>query len=162
MLEDRYGLPLSTASAAARDAYVQGTDLLLSAGPGPVRAYERAIAADPAFALAHAAKARASFLAARIPEAQAAAKRARELAVKLPLRERNNVEVILLTVEGGAPKAYALARAHLAQYPRDVMVLAPCTGVFGLIGFSGRKGREQELFELMENLAPCYGEDAWF
>ena len=162
MLEDRYGLPLSTASAAARDAYVQGTDLLLSAGPGPEHAYERAITADPAFALAYVGKARALFLGARISPAQAAAKQARELAQKLPARERNNLEVVLLTVEGSAPKAYALAREHLKAYPRDAMVLAPCTGVFGLIGFSGRKGRERELLELMEGLAAHYGEDAWF
>jgi tetratricopeptide (TPR) repeat protein len=162
MLEDRYGLPLSTASAAARDAYVEGTDLLLSAGPGPERAYERAIAADPGFVLAHAGRARMLFLVAKIPEAKAAAQQARDLAQKLPPRERNNVEVVLLTVEGGAPRAYALAREHLKEYPRDAMVLAPCTGVFGLIGFSGRKGREQELLELMEGLAPHYGDDAWF
>ena len=42
------------------------------------------------------------------------------------------------------------------------MVLAPCTGVFGLIGFSGRKGRERDLLDLMESLAPHYGDDAWF
>jgi len=35
-----------------------------------------------------------------------------------------------------------------------VMVLAPCTGVFGLIGFSGRAGREQEQLAQMEALAP--------
>src|SRR6185503_9503114 len=142
MFEDRYGLSLSTTSVAARDAYVEGTDLLLSAGPGPQRAYERAIAADPGFALAHAGCARAHFLAARIPEAQAAAKQARAVAEQLGERERNNLEVVLLTVEGGGPRAYALAREHLQRYPREAMVLAPCTGVFGLIGFSGRKGRE--------------------
>src|SRR5262245_39451018 len=138
MLEDRYGLPLSTTSAAARDAYVQGVDLLLNAGPSPERAFERGSAADPGFALAHAGQARAHFLAARIPEAQAAAKQARALADALPPRERANLEIVLLTVEGAGPRAYTLAREHLAQHPRDAMVLAPCTGVFGLIGFSGR------------------------
>jgi hypothetical protein len=69
---------------------------------------------------------------------------------------------VLLTVEGASAKAYALAREHLKQYPRDAMVLAPCTGVFGLIEFSGRSGREQELRQLMENLAPHYGEEPWF
>jgi hypothetical protein len=34
--------------------------------------------------------------------------------------------------------------------------------VFGLIGFSGREGREQELRQLMEELAPHYGEEPWF
>ena len=59
-------------------------------------------------------------------------------------------------------EAHALAREHLKQYPRDAMVLAPCTGVFGLIGFSGRKGREQELRDLLEGLAPHWGEDPFF
>ena len=57
MLADRYGLPLSSASAVARDAYVQGSDLLLTLYPGAIEAFDRAIAADPGFALAHAGKA---------------------------------------------------------------------------------------------------------
>jgi hypothetical protein len=146
----------------SRDAYLEGVALLLAAKPGPERAFQRAIEADPEFALAHAGLARALFVAARIPEAKAAAARARELAPKLSERERAVAEVVLLTIEGASAKAYALARDHLKQYPRDAMVLAPCTGVFGLIGFSGRKGREQELRELMEGLAPHYGEEPWF
>ena len=57
MLADRYDLPLSTASAAARDAYVEGCDLALTVYPGAVEAFDRALAADPGLALAHAAKA---------------------------------------------------------------------------------------------------------
>jgi len=147
---------------ATRDAYREGVDRLLGAKPGPERAFQRAIEADPSFALAHAGRARALFLAARVPEAKAAAAQARALMPMLSERERAVAEVVLLTVEGAAAKAYALARGHLEQHPRDAMVLAPCTGVFGLIGFSGRKGREQELRELMESLAPHYGDEPWF
>jgi hypothetical protein len=50
MLTDRYGLPLSTASTTARDAYAEGCDLALTFYPGAARAYDRAIAADPGFA----------------------------------------------------------------------------------------------------------------
>ena len=57
MLTDRYGLELSTASTAARDAYVQASDLALTFYPGALEAYDRAIAADPGFAMAHAGKA---------------------------------------------------------------------------------------------------------
>ena len=57
MLADRYDLPLSTFSATARDAYVQGCDLALTLYPGAVEAFDRAIAADPGFAMAHAGKA---------------------------------------------------------------------------------------------------------
>ena len=57
MLTDRYGLPLSTGSAAARDAYVEAADLALTFYPGAAEAYDRAIAADAGFAMAHAGKA---------------------------------------------------------------------------------------------------------
>ena len=155
-------LALSTHSQKAREAYAEGLGLLLAAKPFPEKAFQRAMAADPQFALAHAGKARSLFLSAKVPEAKAAALVARELAKNLAERERNNVEVVLLTIEGAPAKAYALAREHLTQYPRDAMVLAPCTGVFGLIGFSGRKGREQEMRQLMEELAPYWGDEPWF
>ncbi len=148
--------------STAQKAYLEGVELLLTAKPAPERAFQRAIDADPEHALAHAGLARALFLAARIPEAKAAAAKARALLPKLPARERTVAEVVLLTVEGGSAKAYALAREHLKQHPTDAMALAPCTGVFGLIGFSGREGREQELRALMEELAPHYGEVPWF
>jgi tetratricopeptide (TPR) repeat protein len=57
MLADRYDLALSTASKAARDAYVQGCDLALTFYPGAIEAFDRAIAADPSFSLPHAAEA---------------------------------------------------------------------------------------------------------
>ena len=148
--------------STAREAYREGVEQLLTAKPAPECAFQRAIDADPELCLAHAGLARALFLAARIPEAKAAAARARALVPKLPPRDRAIAEVVLLTTEGGSAKAYALAREHLRQYPTDAMVLAPCTGVFGLIGFSGRKGREQELRALMDELAPHYGEEPWF
>lgn len=57
MLTDRYGLRLSTASPAARDACVEGCEAKLTMYPGAIEAFDRAIAADPGFALAHAARA---------------------------------------------------------------------------------------------------------
>ena len=54
MLTDRYDLALSTASAAARDDYVHASDLALTFYPGAAETYDRAIAADHSFALAHA------------------------------------------------------------------------------------------------------------
>jgi hypothetical protein len=72
MLADRYDLALSTTTAAARDAYVEGCDLALTLYPGAVEAFDRAIAADPGFALAHAGKAQVlmregNVAAARVP-----------------------------------------------------------------------------------------------
>src|SRR3979411_1789597 len=59
MLTDRYELPVSTGSSAARDAYLQGCEAKLTMYPGAIEAFDRAIAADPGFALAHAARAHA-------------------------------------------------------------------------------------------------------
>jgi hypothetical protein len=50
---------MSTASSTARDAYVQGCEAKLTMYPGAIEAFDRAIVADPGFALAHAAKAHA-------------------------------------------------------------------------------------------------------
>lgn len=59
MLKDRYGLAISTSSPVARESYTEGCDLLLTFYPGAAAAFDRAIAADPDFVLAHAGRARA-------------------------------------------------------------------------------------------------------
>jgi tetratricopeptide (TPR) repeat protein len=159
---DRYGLAVSTSSASALAAYVEAVDLLLAALPGAEEAFARAVAADPRFALAEAGRARTLQLLARMDEARAAARHARGMAAALPRRERQHVEILGLVVEGQGAAALEAARAHLREFPRDAMVLAPCTGVFGLIGFSGRQGREAEMLALLDGLATHYGDDWWF
>jgi len=159
---DRYGLAVSTCSSSALAAYVEAVDLLLAALPGAEEAFARALTADPRFALAEAGRARTLQLLARTDEARAAARHAREMAAALPWRERQHVEMLGLVVEGQGAAALEAARAHLREFPRDAMVLAPCTGVFGLIGFSGRQGREAEMLALLDGLATHYGDDWWF
>src|SRR5581483_11612291 len=162
MLRDRYGFQLSTSSPAARDAYVAAVDLSLSANAGTEDAFRRAIACDDGLAVAHVGLARTLQVQHRTAEARAAAARARELAAGLPQRERSHVNALATVVDKGSVAGLAAVKEHLAAYPRDAMVLAPCTGVFGLIGFSGRAGREAELLALLEPLAKAYGEDWWF
>jgi tetratricopeptide (TPR) repeat protein len=162
MLTDRYGLPISTSSETARDAYVAGCDCLLSAAYGDTSHLARAIDADPGFALAHVALARARFLAADVAGAREATARARELAAAATPRERGHVDALCLSIEGKPVEALAATRAHLAEHPRDAMVAAPATGVFGLIGFSGRPGREPEQLAFLEALRPHLAEDWWF
>ena len=72
MLADRYDLALSTASEAARDAYVQGCDLALTLYPGAVEAFDRAIAADPSFSLPRAGKAQVLMREGNVAAARAA------------------------------------------------------------------------------------------
>jgi tetratricopeptide (TPR) repeat protein len=159
---DRYELPVSTSSQAARDAYVAGADCMLSATAGWREHLGRAIAADTSFALPHIAIARGLFLDAEVKPAREAARRSRALAAGATPREQSHVNAIALALEGKPVEALAATRTHLAEYPRDAMVLAPVTGVFGLIGFSGRQEREQELYDLLRDLAPYYEDDWWF
>lgn len=158
---DRYGLPISS-SAAARDAYVAGVDCILSANTGAEEHLGRALAVDPGFALAQIALARALFLSAKVPQAREHAARARELAPNATPREQSHLDALALAIEGNPVGSLEATRAHLAEHPRDAMVLAPAAGVFGLIGFSGRSGREPELYEVFSSFAPHYGDDWWF
>ncbi len=162
MLTDRYGLALSTTVAAARDAYVEGCDLMLSANPGAEPAFDRAIAADPGFALALAGKARALILLGDMPAARTAMAAATAAGEGLPAREASHLAFNALLLAGPPNAATEAAKVHLKEWPRDAIVLAPCSSVFGLIGFSGRAGREVEQVELLDSLAPHYGDDWWF
>jgi hypothetical protein len=159
---DRYGLPLSTPSSAARDAYSDAVDRLLAAQAGAEQRFADALAADPAFALAAIGRARVLAVCGRAAEAREAAAVARKLVAGATRRERQHVEALALAVEGRGADALAATRAHLADFPRDAMVLAPATGVFGLIGFSGRRDREAELLALLDTLAPYWSDDWWF
>ena len=86
--QDRYGLPLSTVSAEAAAAYRDGVDLLLSAWTGAAEAFERAIAADPDFALAHIARARIHTFYQQGDVARQKAALARELVARQRQRAR--------------------------------------------------------------------------
>src|SRR6266581_447339 len=132
MLADRYDLALSTADAAARDAYVQGCDLALTLYPGAIEAFDRAIAADPGFALAHAGKAQVLMREGNVAAARAALAAATDVA------------------------------AGLTAWPRDALVVASSANPNGVIGASGRIGQKYRIAVLMDSLAPHYGDDWWF
>src|SRR2546425_12750008 len=76
MFEDRAGLKLSTTSARAAEQYRLGVDAFLSARAGVEEAFESALAADPDFALGHAARARGLQARGVVPAAKEAGGRA--------------------------------------------------------------------------------------
>ncbi len=162
MPEDRYGLSLSTSSVAAARAYVDAVDRLLAAHDGAEEGFDRALAVDPGFALAHIGRARSLQLNGRGALAQAAAAQARSLAAGLSRRERQHVEALATAVTGPGARALALVREHLAEVPRDAVALAAANGVYGLIGFSGRQERNEDLLALLDSVAHVYGPDWWF
>jgi tetratricopeptide (TPR) repeat protein len=65
-------------------------------------------------------------------------------------------------VAGEAEAALSALRAHLSAWPCDAVALATTAFTNGLIGSSGRAGQKRMLLDLLENLAPIYGDDWWF
>ena len=162
MLADRYGLALSTSSPGARDAYIEGSNLLLTNYPGAVAAFDRSIAADPDFALAHVGRARALQLSADVPGARAAIATARILISGLSEREVSHLDVFAELADGKPDAALTAVRKHVASWPRDALVVSTAAAQTGLIGTSGRAGREQDQLDFLTVLAPHYGDDWWF
>jgi tetratricopeptide (TPR) repeat protein len=162
MLADRYDLSLSTTSAAARDAYVQGSELALTLYPGAAEAYDRAIEADPGFALAHAGKAQVLMREGKGAAARAALAVAKDMAAGLPEREASHIAFFDLVFAGQTDAAIAALDEHLTAWPRDALVVASAANPNGLLGGSGRIGQKHQIAVLMDRLAPDYGDDFWF
>ncbi len=161
-MKDRYGNELGTTSADARDAYQAGMDSLMSATPGMDAAFQKAVEADDGFALGHIALARAKQLLGRGHEAKAPLARAQELAPGASARERSQIAIFEKILTGQGAAALDAIREHMKDWPCDAMALAPATSVFGLIGFSGRVGREQEQLEILVPFEKHYGGDWWY
>src|SRR5271163_2161025 len=119
LLTDRYGLLLSTTSSAARDAYVEGCEAKLTMYPGGIEALDRAIAADPGFALAHAARAHVLLERGDAAGARASIAAAKSLGAGLSEREASHIAFFDLLVAGNAEAALAALAAHLTEWPRD-------------------------------------------
>jgi tetratricopeptide (TPR) repeat protein len=151
-----------TASIAARDNYVHASDLALTFYPGAGEAYDRAIAADPDFALAHAGKAQVLMRQGDVAAARAELEAAKDAAAGLSDREASHIGFFDLVFAGRTDAAIDALRAHLATWPRDALVVASAANPNGLIGGSGRIGQKHQIAGLMDNLAPHYGDDFWF
>ncbi len=162
MLADRFGLPLSTASTAARDAYVDASERALTFYPGALAAYDDALAADPDFALAHAGMAQVLMREGNVAGARAALLKAKELAGGVTEREASHIAIFDLGSSGQTEAAIAAAHNHLAAWPLDALVISIAANPNGLIGGSGRLGQKHQIAELMDSVAPHYGDDYWF
>ncbi len=158
-LTDAYGNSLRT-NPDARDAYDRGVALFLGGNTGALEAFEAALAADPGFALGHAARARALFMGGDGKGARAAIDAAQRLASN-DAREASHVAAIAHLMHGRPREARRAVEAHVRDFPRDAMVAQMCTNIFGLIGFSGCAGREADLLAYTSALLPHYGDDWW-
>ncbi|WOS67171.1 MULTISPECIES: tetratricopeptide repeat protein [Sinorhizobium] len=160
---DSRGLPLSTSSDLAAERYRNGVDLLLSTWPGAAETLEEAFAADPDFALAHAARARLHAIRAEPAEAKARIATAAEIVARRGTeRERSHVEILSLAIDGQSAKALERALAHADVWPRDILILSLPLGAFGLFAFSGMADHDQARVDLCERHARHFDTDDWW
>ena len=160
---DRRGLPLSTGSDRAAERYREGVDLLLSSWPDAGEVLDQAIAADPDFALAHAARARLHAMRAEPAQAKRRITAATEIVARHgTARERSHVEILSLAVHGQAGRALERALTHADMWPRDVLILSLPLGAFGLFAFSGMADHDQARVDLCERHAAQFADDDWW
>jgi hypothetical protein len=98
-------------------------------------------------------------VASDIADAQASIAASVALADGLPAREAGHIGVFSLLIGGKLDAALAAVRSHVAAWPRDALVVNTAANQTGLIGTSGRLGREQAQLDFLAALAPHYGDD---
>src|SRR5262249_9324323 len=126
-IADRYGLPLSTPSAAAADRYQDGMDRLLSYGVGADQSFSAAVDADPGFALAHAGRALFALFQSDGATAKTAVAQARTLASGATRRERQHVEALATIAGGEGVRGVGLIAGHVKELPLDDMMVDEAT-----------------------------------
>ncbi len=158
-ITDRYGLPVTTAAPVAVERFQDGMDRLLSYGAGPEHSFDAALRIDDQLAVAHAGVALVALVQGDAPAARAAAGRARETVAGATRRERQHVEALSALVAGETARGLALVDEHVAEFPRDALLVNQAGSA---IGFAGRSDREECRMTFLERLAPAYGDDWWF
>jgi tetratricopeptide (TPR) repeat protein len=121
--KDRYGMTISTSDATAAERWQEGRDRLLSQNHGPEVAFKEAIELDEGLALAHGCLAFWHMQRARPEEARASMQRALSLASGITRRERQHLEAIHLWIQGQGRQALARVKDHLAEFPRDALLM---------------------------------------
>ena len=156
---DRYGLPITTASSVAAARFQDGMDALLAYGPGAAESFAAALRADEALAVAHAGVALVAVVQGDATAAREAAGRARETVAGATRRERQHVAALSALVAGETARGLALVDEHVAEFPRDALLVNQASSA---IGFAGARDRETRRMAFLERLAPAYGDDWWF
>jgi hypothetical protein len=156
---DRYGLPLSTKSAAAVRHYRGCVDLLLGENFVPIGPLIACVEADPEFAMGHALLGLLQCLKGDgeggLERLRAAHELAEETATR---REQQHIRILAQGWAGSRPPADALMRRHLEEFPRDALVL--CLRL-NRIALSSEIDRRTRACDELSALAPAYEED-WF
>ena len=158
-ITDRYGLSVTTASPVAAARFQEGMDKLLSYGAGAEECFAAAVQADEGLAVAHAGAALVAVAQGDATTARAAVGRARATVAGATRRERQHVGALGALVGGETTRGLDLVEEHVAEFPRDAMLVNQASSA---IGFAGRRDREEQRMAFLERLAPAYGDDWWF
>ncbi|GGO90518.1 FAD/NAD(P)-binding protein [Wenjunlia tyrosinilytica] len=155
---DRYGLRLTTTAEAAA-AYNVALERVLRVGAGAQECFAEAVAADPGFALGHAALALLGHewgSGVDVPRALAAAVRTAYHGTDA--RERSFVHAVAQRVTGTESEGAAALLNHIKEHPRDALAVSAAVPT---ISFGGVTCGEQT-WALVEGLAGAYGGDWWY
>jgi uncharacterized NAD(P)/FAD-binding protein YdhS len=156
---DPLGLPLSTTAEAA-GSFNAGLERVMRLQSGAEELLQEATVLDPGFALAHAALAMLGHEAGATADVAASLEAARRAVRKRgDDRERSLVEVIGRRVTDVRRAGAQALKAHIAGYPRDVLAVSAAVPT---IAFSGVTDLQQEAWDLVEGLAPAYGDHWWY
>ncbi len=156
---DPLGLPLSTTAEAAA-SFNAGLERIMRLQDGAENLLREATVLDPDFALAHAALAMLGHEAgaeADVVLSIEAAKRA--VRTRGDDRERSLVDVVNRRVRDVRRSGAQALMSHIASYPRDVLAVSAAVPT---IAFSGVVDIQQEAWDLVEGLAPVYGDHWWY
>ncbi|WP_200956359.1 FAD-dependent oxidoreductase [Nocardioides sp. Soil777] len=156
---DPLGLPLSaTAEAAAR--YNAGLERVMRLQSGGEELLREAAALDPDFALAHAALAMLGHEAGAATDVAGSLQAARRAVLtRGDERERSLVDVIGRRVDDARHEGATALMNHIAHHPRDVLAVSAAVPT---IAFSGVTDIQQEAWDLVDGLAPAYGDHWWY
>lgn len=128
MLEDRFGGQHTSDDSTALAAFEEATLGVLAHRPGVPQALDRALAADPAFAAAHALKGLAAVILARAELLGAARAALGAAEATLAARggtpgERALADALAAAAHGGLALAAARLERHLVASPHDLLAM---------------------------------------
>ncbi|MBT8077692.1 MAG: hypothetical protein KJO31_03905 [Gammaproteobacteria bacterium] len=154
---DAYDLEVSCENDAAMQAFVRGIDASLRLDTPAIEEFEEAVSQDPEFALARVALGRQKLIHGDRKAARGEYKKALALKERVTPRESAAIDI---TIEGAnvIPQTFA----HVAEYPRDVFVLAQLLSPFGTLAFAGIPDWREQNAALLEETKPAYPEHDWW
>jgi len=159
--KDSYDLEVTCDSDEALQSYLAGIDASLKFDDSGIGDFEQAVAHDENFALAHAALGRQLFIHGRRREASERFKRALSLRPQVTTREQRAIAFVEAATRGSSD-ALAMATDHVAEWPRDVFVLAHLLGPFGMLAFSGQADWCARNLALLKATQAAYPADDWW